>query len=174
MVKRYCIYFLQFIDSETRHKMKTDKAIITACSLPNMSRPRLTTDDTPHRVFHIQDKFFLKPFMTPSKKIEQHFLEALLCLYFTHIPYLNTPYYVVRHGKGKNKYQTCQKNHTSPENPMKAIARRLAVIRAIGIPLKALGTLLSASCSRRPAKSTIASPKPREVENAYHAASPRL
>ena len=64
--------------------------------------------------------------------------------------------------------------YTSPENPMKAIARRLAVIRAIGIPLNALGTLLSASCSRRPAKSTIASPKPREVENAYYAASPRL
>ena len=60
--------------------------------------------------------------------------------------------------------------YTNPENPMNAIASRLAVIRAIGIPLNAFGTLLSASCSRRPAKRTIARPKPREVENAYHVA----
>ena len=65
-------------------------------------------------------------------------------------------------------------HHTRPENPMNAIARILAVIRAIGIPLKALGTLLSASCSRSPAKSIIARPKPRDVEKAYQVASPRL
>ena len=57
---------------------------------------------------------------------------------------------------------------------MNAIARIPAVTRAIGIPLNALGTLFSASCSRRPAKSTIASPKPSEVANAYTVASPRL
>ena len=57
---------------------------------------------------------------------------------------------------------------------MNAIARRLAVMSAIGIPLNAFGTLLRASCSRSPAKRTIARPKPSDVENAYHAACPRL
>ena len=45
-----------------------------------------------------------------------------------------------------------------PANPMKASARMPTVIRAIGIPLKALGTSFRARCSRRPAKRTIARP----------------
>ena len=45
-----------------------------------------------------------------------------------------------------------------PENPMNAKARMLTVMRAIGMPRNALGTLLIASCSRIPAKSTIARP----------------
>lgn len=64
--------------------------------------------------------------------------------------------------------------YTSPENPMKAIARIPAVTRAIGMPLNALGTLFSESCSRRPAKRTIARPKPSDVAKAYTVASPRL
>ena len=49
---------------------------------------------------------------------------------------------------------------------MKAIARRPAVSRAIGVPCIAFGTLLSANCSRIPAKSTSANAKPRAVAKA--------
>ena len=57
---------------------------------------------------------------------------------------------------------------------MNARARILAVISAIGVPWKALGTLFRASCSRRPANSIIATPKPTEVAKAYTMDSARL
>ena len=64
--------------------------------------------------------------------------------------------------------------YTIPENPMNAIARILAVTRAIGMPLNGFGTLLSAICSLRPAKRIIARPKPRDEANAYTTDSARL
>ena len=53
--------------------------------------------------------------------------------------------------------------YTSPENPMKAMARIPAVISAIGTPLKALGTSSNSSLSRMPAKSTSARANPSAV-----------
>lgn len=49
-------------------------------------------------------------------------------------------------------------HYTRPEKPMKASAMMPAVSRAMGTPLKALGTLLSSSCSRMPAKRISARP----------------
>ena len=49
---------------------------------------------------------------------------------------------------------------------MNAIARRPATMRAVGMPSMPLGSLVRASCSRIPAKSTSASPKPADVESA--------
>ena len=57
--------------------------------------------------------------------------------------------------------------YTTPENPMNAIASRPAVIKAIGVPCIPFGTFTRLICSRSPAKSTSASPKPIAVENAY-------
>ena len=59
------------------------------------------------------------------------------------------------------------KSYTTPENPMNAMASRPAVIRAIGVPCIPFGTFTRLICSRSPAKSTSASPKPIAVENAY-------
>ncbi len=56
------------------------------------------------------------------------------------------------------------KCYTSPEKPMKAMARIPAVISAMGTPLKAAGTSSKSRRSRRPAKRTSASPKPMAVE----------
>ena len=53
--------------------------------------------------------------------------------------------------------------YTSPENPMKAMARIPAVISAMGTPLKALGTSSKSRRSRIPAKSTSARAKPSAV-----------
>ena len=50
------------------------------------------------------------------------------------------------------------KSYTRPENPINAIAIMPAEMRAIGTPLKDLGTLFRARVSRIPAKSTIARP----------------
>ena len=47
---------------------------------------------------------------------------------------------------------------TMPLKPMKARARMPTLTRAIGTPLKALGTSFMARCSRMPAKMTIARP----------------
>ena len=49
---------------------------------------------------------------------------------------------------------------------MNAIASRPATMRAVGMPSMPLGSLVSASCSRIPAKSTRARPKPADVESA--------
>ena len=48
--------------------------------------------------------------------------------------------------------------YTRPEKPINAIAIMLAVMSAIGMPRKALGTSLSESVSRIPAKRIIARP----------------
>ena len=50
---------------------------------------------------------------------------------------------------------------------MNAIASKPAVIKAIGVPCIPLGTFTRLICSRNPAKSTSARPKPMAVENAY-------
>ena len=55
---------------------------------------------------------------------------------------------------------------TTPLKPMKAIAKRPAVSSAIGVPCIAFGTLLSANCSRIPAKRTSANAKPSAVAKA--------
>ena len=49
---------------------------------------------------------------------------------------------------------------------MKAMARRPAVRRAIGVPFIASGTLARANCSRIPAKRMSARPKPSAVAKA--------
>ncbi len=54
--------------------------------------------------------------------------------------------------------------YTSPEKPMKAMARIPAVIKAMGVPRNATGTSSISSRSRIPAKSTSAKAKPRAVE----------
>ena len=53
--------------------------------------------------------------------------------------------------------------YTSPEKPMKAMARMLAVMSAMGTPRNAAGTSSNSSRSRIPAKSTSARPNPRAV-----------
>ena len=55
---------------------------------------------------------------------------------------------------------------STPENPMNAIASSPAVIKAIGVPCIPFGTLTRLICSRRPANSVSAKPKPSAVENA--------
>ena len=47
---------------------------------------------------------------------------------------------------------------TMPLKPMKARARIPTLMMAMGTPLKALGTLFRARCSRMPAKMTMARP----------------
>ena len=49
---------------------------------------------------------------------------------------------------------------------MNAIASKPAVIKAIGVPCMPFGTFTRLICSRRPAKSVSARPKPIAVENA--------
>ena len=56
------------------------------------------------------------------------------------------------------------KVYTSPEKPMKAMARMPAVTSAIGVPRNDSGTSSNSNRSRIPAKSTSASAKPRAVE----------
>ncbi len=60
-------------------------------------------------------------------------------------------------------FRIAGRRYTSPENPMKAMARMPAVISAIGTPLKALGTSSNSSLSRIPAKSTSARANPSAV-----------
>ena len=60
-------------------------------------------------------------------------------------------------------FRIAGRRYTSPENPMKAMARIPAVISAIGTPLKALGTSSNSSLSRMPAKSTSARANPSAV-----------
>lgn len=55
---------------------------------------------------------------------------------------------------------------TIPENPMNAIARIPAVIKAMGNPFIPLGILTSSRCSRIPAKIVSASPNPIAMEAA--------
>jgi len=55
---------------------------------------------------------------------------------------------------------------STPEKPMNAIASREAVTSAMGTPRNDLGTSTRSSCSRSPAKSTIARRKPMPVESA--------
>lgn len=55
---------------------------------------------------------------------------------------------------------------TTPEKPMKAMANRPAVMRAIGVPCMPLGMLTRLICSRKPAKRVKARPKPKAVEKA--------
>ena len=57
--------------------------------------------------------------------------------------------------------------YTTPENPINAIASNPAVIKAIGVPFIPSGIFTRLICSRSPAKSTRARPKPIAVENAY-------
>ena len=52
---------------------------------------------------------------------------------------------------------------STPLKPMKAIARRPAVMRAMLMPCSPLGTSIMASCSRMPAKTTSAKAKPIAV-----------
>lgn len=56
--------------------------------------------------------------------------------------------------------------YTTPENPINAIANNPAVIKAIGVPFIPSGIFTRLICSRKPAKSTRANPKPIAVENA--------
>ena len=56
--------------------------------------------------------------------------------------------------------------YTIPENPIKAMASRPAVINAIGEPFIPLGMATSSRCSRIPAKIVRANPKPIAVEAA--------
>ena len=53
---------------------------------------------------------------------------------------------------------------TIPLKPINAIASIPAEISAIGIPRKATGSSVRASCSRIPAKTTRASVKPKAVD----------
>ena len=55
---------------------------------------------------------------------------------------------------------------STPLKPMKAMARRDAVMRAIGTPSNDFGTLANSNCSRRPAKRTMARRKPIPVDTA--------
>lgn len=64
--------------------------------------------------------------------------------------------------------------HTMPEKPMKAMAKRPAVIRAMGVPFIPAGMDVRASCSRIPAKIVRASPYPIAVEAAKTMDSSRL
>ena len=64
--------------------------------------------------------------------------------------------------------------HTMPEKPMKAMAKRPAVIRAMGVPFIPAGMDVRASCSRMPAKIVRASPYPIAVEAAKTMDSSRL
>ena len=50
--------------------------------------------------------------------------------------------------------------YTKLEKPMKAMARMPAVMSAMGTPFIPLGISTSSSCSRRPAKMTMATVKP--------------
>lgn len=61
-----------------------------------------------------------------------------------------------------------------PWKPIKAKASKPAVIRAIGVPLNAFGTLLSANCSLMPANNIIATPKPTAKLIAYTTLSPKF
>ena len=63
---------------------------------------------------------------------------------------------------------------TSPENPIKAIAKMPAVISAMGTPFMALGTFSNSRRSRKPANNTKANVNPMATETAYTTASPRL
>ena len=54
-----------------------------------------------------------------------------------------------------------------PLNPINAIASKLAVISAIGIPCIAFGTLLNCSYSLSPANIIIARANPSAVDTAY-------
>lgn len=60
-------------------------------------------------------------------------------------------------------FRIAGRRYTSPEKPMKAMARIPAVISAIGTPLNALGTSSNSSLSRMPAKSTSARANPSAV-----------
>ena len=60
-------------------------------------------------------------------------------------------------------FRIAGRRYTSPEKPMKAMARIPAVISAIGTPLNALGTSSNSSLSRMPAKSTSARANPNAV-----------
>ncbi len=62
------------------------------------------------------------------------------------------------HSKTASKADGICKIYTKPENPMKAIARIPAVIRAIGMPLNGFGTSFRSRCSLRPANRTRAIP----------------
>ena len=63
---------------------------------------------------------------------------------------------------------------STPLNPMKAMANRPAVTRAMLIPCMPFGTDTRLSCSRMPAKMTRAKPKPKAVLRAYHTPIIRL
>ena len=56
------------------------------------------------------------------------------------------------------------RTYTSPENPINAIARIDAVIRAIGTPWKAFGASSNSIRSRKPAKITNAKAKPNAID----------
>ena len=56
--------------------------------------------------------------------------------------------------------------YTTPEKPMNAIASKPATINAIGVPFMPAGIFTKLICSRSPANSTSAKPKPIAVEKA--------
>lgn len=64
--------------------------------------------------------------------------------------------------------------YTNPEKPMKAIAIKPAIIRAIGVPFMPSGMSAVSNCSLIPAKSTNAKAKPIAVDTANTVPSARL
>ena len=60
-------------------------------------------------------------------------------------------------------YKWCQ---TTPVNPMNAMAKMPAMIRAMGVPFMPLGASIRSTCSRMPANSTKAKAKPKAMPTA--------
>ena len=98
--------------------------------------------------------------VTPIARASKLHGELLIChgLADDNVHYQNTAEYA--------NPKRVRKPPSTPENPMKARLSRPADTRTMAMPRMPLGTLVSSSCSRMPAKTVRAKPKPMAVEKA--------